>query len=274
MTQRYAGDQDRRVRLWLQIRTPLERQLAPLGHVAINALNLAQSEHVLDIGCGVGATPHDLAKAVGAEGRVVGLDVLQTAIDVASSDVDLPPNVSFLCGDAQTLPLEAGAFDAAFSRFGVMVFNDPVAAFANIRRALKPGGRLAFVCWRRLSENELDHLPLRAASPVLPADLVAEAEAAEWFSFADRDHVQDCLSRAGFADIQIVAHDAGVSCGSLEATLDVCCRVGALGKILRQHPQFHHDASKALAAALADRDGPDGPRLRAAIWVISARNWR
>jgi SAM-dependent methyltransferase len=272
MTSPTAAADDQRVRLWLEIREPLERQLAPLGRAAMATLRLKPGERVLDIGCGVGGTPRELAEAVGAEGRVVGLDVLEAAIDVARSDALLPGNVSFLRGDAQFLPFEAGAYDAVFSRFGMMFFADPVAAFENLRRALRSGGRLAFVCWRNLDENELDHLPLRAAAPVLPARLVAETASADWFSFADREQLHDLLGQAGFIDTSIMPHDQQVGCGSLQATLDVCSRVGALGKILREHPEFRDAALEALAGALAGRDGSDGPTLRAAVWVVFARS--
>src|SRR5476649_2576735 len=173
MTLPQADSDELRVRAWLEIREPLERQLAPLGQAAMAAIQPLPGERVLDIGCGIGGTPLALARAVGSSGQVVGADLLQPAIDVARGDPGLPKNVTFLCGDVQSYPFPAGSFDAAFSRFGVMFFADPVAAFSNIRRALRPGGRLGFVCWRGLNENELDELPLRAASSCFPATVAA-----------------------------------------------------------------------------------------------------
>jgi SAM-dependent methyltransferase len=260
-----------RVRVWLEIREPLERQLGPLGQAAMAAIQPMRGERVLDIGCGIGGTPLALARAVGASGQVVGVDLLQAAIDVAQRDPGLPKNLTFLCGDVQSYPFHAGSFDVAFSRFGVMFFADPAAAFSNIRRALRPGGRLGLVCWRGLSENELDELPLRAASSCLPAPLVADAASSGWFSFSDRESIREILASAGFADVKIVPHDEQVGCGNFQAMVDVCSRVGALGKILRDHPELRSKAVQALEQALRPLDGPNGPDLRAATWIVTAR---
>jgi ubiquinone/menaquinone biosynthesis C-methylase UbiE len=271
MTLPQADSDALRVRVWLEIREPLERQLEPLGHAVMAALQLLPGERVLDIGCGIGATPLALARAVGSSGQVVGADLLPAAIDVARRDPDPPKNVTFLCGDVQSYPFPTGSFDAAFSRFGVMFFADPVTAFSNIWRALRPGGRLGFVCWRGLNENELDELPLRAASSCLPAQLIADAATSSWLSFSDRESIREILVRAGFADVKILPHDEQVRCGSFQATVDVCSRVGALGKTLRDHPELRSKAVPALELALRPLDGPNGPTLRAATWVVTAR---
>jgi SAM-dependent methyltransferase len=261
---------DARVRVWLEIREALERQLEPLGRAAIDGLRLGAGDRVLDIGCGIGGTPAMLARAVGTGGTIVAIDRLSSAIETMRSDADRPSNVSFVHGDAETYPFAPGSFDAAFSRFGVMFFVDPVAAFANVRRALSPGGRLSFICWRSLAENELDWLPIRAASPHLPPQLVAEAERARHFSFADPVFLREMLTRAGWDDIDIRAHDQGVGSGDLRSMLDVCARVGSLGALLREHPRFRDVAVPALKQALAARDGPGGLTLRAATWVVRA----
>jgi ubiquinone/menaquinone biosynthesis C-methylase UbiE len=153
-----------RVGAWAEVREALELQLAPLGRLALAALAPRPGESIVDIGCGGGETVLDLARAVAPDGTVVGVDLSGFARRAAKGC----ERVRFVQGDAQVYPFEPASFDAAFSRFGVMFFSDPTAAFINIRRGLKPNGRLAFVCWRSLEENQLDIVPLRAASAYLP----------------------------------------------------------------------------------------------------------
>jgi len=265
-----AQDGDARVRAWLEIREPLERLLEPLGREAIKPLRLNTGERVLDVGFGIGSTPLSLARIVGPDGQVVGIDLLSAALEMMGSEASCSPNVSFLQGDAEVYPFAPGHFDTAFSRFGVMFFNDPVAAFTNIKRALRSGGRIAFVCWRRLAENELDALPMRAASAHLPAHLIAEAEKARHFSFADPMFLRETLTRAGFRDIGIREYDVDVRSGDLQSMVDVCSRVGSLGALLRKHPEFRRGAVCALEKALMPFDGPGGPALRAATWIVHA----
>lgn len=178
--------------------------------------------------------------------------------------------VRFVQADAQPYPFEPASFDAAFSQFGVMFFADPAAAFTNIRRSLRPNGRLAFVCWRALEENPLDFLPLRAAAAHLPPLPASDPDAPGPFSFADQARVRDILGRAGFVEIAITARDEKVGSGDLGAMLAVCSRVGALGKILRENPGLRAAALPAVRDALAAHDGPDGVTLNAATWIVTA----
>jgi ubiquinone/menaquinone biosynthesis C-methylase UbiE len=261
-----------RVRAWLEIREQLEQQLEPLGEAAMSALQPRPGERILDVGFGIARTPSALARTVGSSGEVVGIELLQAAVDVLRSDPDLSENVTLLCGDAQTYPFEEGAFDAIFSRFGVMFFPDPTSAFRNLLRALRPDGRLGFVCWRRLEENELDDLPLRAAAPHLPPHLIADTASSNWFSFSDPESIREVLAQAGFIDVEVAAHDELVGSGTLKGMVDVCSRVGALGAILRDNPELRREALPALEEILRAIDGPLGPRLRAATWVVIARS--
>ena len=137
---------------WAQLQEPLDRQIEPLGLAAIDVLDPAKGEHIIDIGCGCGQTSLALSARVGPTGSVVGIDISRPMLAVAHRRAR-QASVVFRQLDAQTDDLGEGIFDAAFSRFGVMFFSDSVSAFANIRGSLKPGGRLAFVCWRALAEN-------------------------------------------------------------------------------------------------------------------------
>jgi SAM-dependent methyltransferase len=260
-----------RARAWAEVRELLEMQLAPLGRRALEALAPHPGESVLDIGCGGGETVLDLARAVAPDGTVVGVDLSAAVLAFARRAAKGCERVRFVQADAQVFPFEPASFDAAFSRFGVMFFADPTAAFINIRRSLKPKGRLAFVCWRALEQNPLDILPLRAASAHLPPQPAHDPDAPGPFAFASPGRVRDVLEGAGFVGIEIAAHDEQVGSGDVDAMLAVCSRVGALGKILRENPELRAATLPAVRSALAAHDGPDGVRLNAATWVVTAR---
>ena len=260
-----------RVAAWAEVRDALELQLAPLGRHALAALAPRPGESVLDIGCGGGETALDLARAVAPDGTIVGGDLSSAVLAFAQRAAKGCERVRFIQADAQVFPFEPASFDAAFSRFGVMFFADPIAAFINIRRSLKPNGRLAFVCWRALEENPLDMLPLRAASAHLPPQPAHDPEVPGPFAFANPDRVRGILERAGFGEIAIAARDEQVGSGDLDTMLAVCSRVGALGKILREHPELRAATLPAVRSALAAHDGPDGVRLNAATWLVTAR---
>ena len=144
-----------------------------------------------------------------------------------------------------------------------MALDDPVAAFANFRRITRVSGRLAFVCWRSLEENELDLVPLQAAGLDIPIDKTP-------FKFERRDYLLDVLRTAGYAKIEIEAFDAQVSSGNLDAMMTVLTKVGALGKLLREAPALRSSVEpKVRAALLAGSRGRD-ISLKAATWIVSA----
>ena len=249
---------------WAQMRDPLDLQLSPLGLAAMDALAPQPGETLLDIGCGAGQTVLQLSERVGPRGLVIGVDIAPLLLDLARRDAQDQPQARFIAADAQTLELPDHSADGLYSRFGVMAFADPVAAFANLRRLLKPGGRLAFVCWRALAENELDHLPLKAAGLEDRIDPTP-------FSFADPDHITATLQAAGFVSIGVRPHDERVSSGDLEAMLAVLLKVGPLGRILREDPTLRPAAEPRVRAALAALGGSGPIALNAATWIVTAR---
>ncbi len=248
---------------WAAVREPLDLQLSPLGLLAMAALDVSPGQVVLDVGCGAGQTVVQLAEAVGPAGEVVGIDIAPRLLDIARERAARHAHVRFIEGDAQTSPLPAAGFDAVFSRFGVMAFADPIEAFSNLHRAMQPEGRLAFVCWRSLAENELDLLPLRAAGLEDMVDMTP-------FSFEDPGRVSAVLAAAGFRDIAVRPHDQAVQSGALDAMLAVVLAVGPLGRILRENPSLREDAEPPVRRALAARDGSGGPALKAATWIVTA----
>jgi SAM-dependent methyltransferase len=260
-----------RVRAWAEVRELVELQLALLGRRGLAALAPRPGERLLDIGCGGGETTLELARAVAPDGTVLGVDLSAAVLAYAKQAAEGCDRVRFLHADAQGFQFKPASFDAAFSRFGVMFFTDPTAAFVNVRRSLRPNGRLAFVCWRALQENTLDMLPLEAASAHLPPQPAHDPDAPGPFSLANPDRVRGILEGAGFVQIEITAHDDLVGSGNLDAMLAVCSKVGALGKILRENPEHRAAVLPAVRSALATHDGPDGVKLNAATWVVTAR---
>ncbi|WP_316529500.1 class I SAM-dependent methyltransferase [Kitasatospora brasiliensis] len=228
------------------------------------AAAIAPGDHVLDVGCGAGQTTRLAARAA-AQGAALGLDLsapmLARARALAAED-----NISFEQGDAQVHPLPPAAFDVAISRFGVMFFEDPVAAFGNIARALRPGGRLAFVCvadpkrceWMRAYD---------AAYAALP--LPPQEAASGMFSLADPAEIRRVLGAAGFTKVRTEAVDAAGHFGRDAAD--------AAGHLLGSGPGRHlasrlgeADVRAALMAALAPYERPAGVHLRTAAWLVTA----
>ena len=182
-------------------------------------------------------------------------------------------SVSFVEADAQTYAFALASFDAVFSRFGVMFFADPPAAFANIRRALRPGGRLAFVCWRTPAENIFMTLPYMAAAPHLAACAAAGARRARArLRSLTRALVRHILSSAAFRDIDLAPYDHKIGGGDLEQTLAVSLDIGLLGRALRENPEKRALVIDDVREALRPYVDEDGVvRLDSASWIVTAR---
>jgi SAM-dependent methyltransferase len=257
---------------WAALQDRLDHQIEPLGRAAMTRLAPRGGERIIDIGCGCGQTTIALARAVGPAGDVCGVDVSRPMLGVAQARTAAEGVAArYIEADAQTFAFEAGGADAVFSRFGVMFFTDPAAAFANIRSALKPGGRLAFVCWRSLPENPWMAVPLRAAQAFLAPTPPLDPTAPGPFAFADRARVESILKAAGFASIEIAAHDAPVSSGDLEQTVATALRIGPLGALLRDQPDKAAGVVDAIRAALAPYVTAAGVEIASATWIVTAR---
>ena len=259
---------------WARHHDQLDRQIAPLGAEALRALAPAAGERVLDIGCGCGHTTLDIAARVGPQGTVTGIDVSAPMLEIARRR-PMPSaagRVEFLQADAQVAQLGHGLFDAAYSRFGVMFFADPVAAFANVRRALRSGGRLGFVCWRPLAVNPWLSEPLEAARPLLPPLAPPDPGAPGPFAFADQGRVRAILGDAGYADVEIRAFGAEIGAGDLDESLQLTLRVGPLGAALRENPSCEDCLAGPVRAVLARHLTRRGVMMPASVWIVSARS--
>jgi SAM-dependent methyltransferase len=259
---------------WAQFHEQLDRQLSPLGSEALRALAPRTGERIVDIGCGCGQSSLDLARRVGPHGSVVGIDISSPMLAIARQRELPPPTVrpAFRQLDAQSEDFGQSVFDAAFSRFGVMFFSEPVIAFTNIRAALKPGGRLGFVCWRALHENPWMTIPLDAALPFLPSLPPPDPMEPGPFALADATRIRSILDRAGFESIAIRPFDARIGETDLEQTLRLSLKVGPLGAALRGHPECADRAAGAVREALSHFVTPNGVLMAAAVWIVLARN--
>lgn len=257
---------------WVELNRLLDMELRQLGLEAQAALRPQPGERVLDIGCGGGETSLDLAEAVTPGGAVLGVDISRTLLELAARRASAQDrDVRFEVADAQTSDFGGERFDAAFSRFGVMFFSAPSAAFANILKALKPGGRIAFVCWRPQAENPLMTAPFKAAESLLPPQPPSDPLAPGPFAFADPERVRRILGEAGFGHVAIRPHDAKVGGWTSEEALVVAQRVGPLGAVLRENPELRPKVLKAVADELQRHVSADGKvRMDAAVWIVTA----
>ncbi|WP_336969572.1 class I SAM-dependent methyltransferase [Sphingobium aromaticiconvertens] len=264
---------------WLANQERLDRMLAAYGDAAVAAAAPRPGEQVLDIGCGAGATTLDIARLVRPDGFVLGVDISGQLIGRACECAGEGAGVAFLLADASREAFAPSRFDLLFSRFGVMFFDDPVAAFAHLRRALKPTGRLAFICWRGAAENDWTRLPMAAIRGVVPPAPPTDPEAPGPFSFGDRDRVTHILTDAGYGDIAFEAVDHPILFGlgstreaAIDDAVDHALQVGPLGRALTDQPDdVQVRAIAAVRAAFAQKVESDGVRIEGAAWVVTAQ---
>jgi len=231
-------------------------------------------ERVLDVGCGVGQTTLELAERVGPSGSVLGIDISTPMLARARERARAAglANVRFENADAQTHAFTPESVDLVYSRFGVMFFADPTAAFANLLRALRPGGRLAFVCWQAMTENawmrESLAAVLKHVAPPPPADPHAPGP----FAFADAARVRGILERAGFRAVRHEAVPGQLSLGaSLDEAVSFAVEIGPASRLLKEAPEAARAAAVAeLRKALEAHVTPKGVDLGYATWIVTA----
>ena len=256
---------------WLKAQARLDHSLVEIGRRVLALADAQPGETAIDVGCGPGGTTAALAQSVGSEGHVLGVDISQPLIDAALTR--RLSNATFVVADAGTHPFDAAAADLVFSRFGVMFFADPVAAFTNLRRALKQSGRLAFVCWRRPQDNPWSLAPVKAAAPFLPPLPRPGPEEPGQFAFADPARVERILKRAGFTGLAIEPLDVQMWMGGDVA--DVVTSAGRFGPLARAFadadPAAVAQAKAAIVELLTPHATKDGVSLPGGCWLVSAR---
>ncbi|PVM93847.1 class I SAM-dependent methyltransferase [Caulobacter endophyticus] len=265
---------------WVANQARLDRMLGAYGQAAVEAAAPAVGEQVLDIGCGAGAGSLEIAALVGPSGAVLGVDVSEPLVARARELAGDAANARFQVADASRALLPVAQFDLLFSRFGVMFFDEPAQAFAHIRRALKPGGRLAFVCWRGAGENDWVRLPMRAIAPIVGSPAPPPPEAPGPFSFGDRARVERILTEAGFVDVGFTAIDDPITFGegetrqaAIEDAVDLAFQVGPLTRALADQPEtVRAQAMPLVREAFAAKAVGEAVVIEGAGWVVTARN--
>lgn len=250
------------------------RMLAGLGERLLQAAEVQPQDNVLDIGCGYGAVSLPAALAA-PRGHVLGLDISPAQLHRARERAVEQgiENVSFQQCDAQTHELPSASFDVVVSRLGMMFFEDPGEAFANFHSAVRPGGRLAMVCWKDVSENEHMMVPIRVAVETIPMSELGDPNALSPFSLADPDHLRGLLEGAGWTDIDLEPIRESMWWGT-DAD-DVTQFIGGAGRtkvvLDRVDEATALRAANALRDALREHETADGVLLGGAAWIATAR---
>jgi SAM-dependent methyltransferase len=263
---------------WVRMQERTDALIDPLGRVAIERLGAVAGEGLLDVGCGCGQTLLELAERVGPSGHVLGVDISPPMLARARERIAGRPPIEVALGDAQTYAFAPGAFDAVYSRFGVMFFEDPGAAFRNLRAAARSGGRLSFVCWQALAKNPWAARPLEAVMRLLPEsampDMLREGRPGPFF-LSDPARVRAILGAGGWKDVSLEPVEMPLHLGGA-ATLDEAVayslQIGPAARAMADALAALKPALEAaLREALAPFAGARGVFLDGAAFVVTAR---
>jgi len=249
--------------------------LKPVLDVLIDRAKPTAGERVLDVGCGSGASTNALATKVGPSGHVFGVDVSGPMLERARQSTPKEMPVDYALADATVYPFDPASFDLLASRFGVMFFAEPAVSFANLRKALKPTGRLAFACWKEPRENPFFMVSLQAVYKHVPKLPQLGPEDPGPFSFASEARVNRILGEAGFSGIAMepcrLEFDVAIGRG-LDAAVQAALEIGPASRALEGHPDDVRAAAVgSIREALTPFANGDSVLLPGAIWIVTAR---
>lgn len=265
-------------RHWTERQQLQDVVLAPVSKILIERAAVKNGEAVIDIGCGCGATSFDLLKQVGPTGRVIGVDISEPMLGRARELAPANTPVEFVLADATVYPFAPASADLLFSRFGVMFFAQPSDSFANMRKALRPGGRLAFACWRTPRDNPWMMLGLQEAYKYVPKLPEMKPDDPGPFSFANEERVRGILGEAGFLNIETERADLSLDIATgrgLEAAIETTLAIGPTSRALENQPPDKIEATtQSIRTMLAAHQKGDTVPLGGSIWIVTATNSR
>ncbi len=257
---------------WVETQELMDQTLKPFEDVLVEAVSAARPRRVLDVGCGTGSTTLAFARALGAGGRCVGVDISEPMLALARARAERArAPADFICADAQTHAFDPASFDLFVSRFGVMFFDDFVRAFANLRRAARDGAEVRLIAWRSAEENPFMTAAERAAAPLLPPMPPRRPDGPGQFAFGDRARVERILEESGWAEIDVRPLD--VVCAFPEKELlRYLTRLGPLSRILPElDERARNRVIETVRPAFDAYVHGDEVRFDAACWTIGAR---
>ena len=260
--------------VWVDKQDDLDALLAPVLAGVLERAQLQTGQRVLDIGCGTGTSTIHAAQAVGTDGHVVGADISAPMLERARTVAGDMPHVSFETADVAEYPFEPAFFDHVISRFGVMFFADPDAAFANILTSVRPRGRLTMACWSQLDKNPWFHVPMYAAKKRLGAPPPVDPDDPGPLAFRNTDRVIRILENAGYIDIKAEAVSLLLTpAGDLDHVASHATSIGPAARTIEFFEAAPEDV-KAIAAEVAtgfaDYATPNGVHVPAEINFYTA----
>ena len=257
--------------IWLELQPMLDRLFSPFESILVNEIVALNAQSVLDIGCGAGATSLAIAGHLKGNGVCTGVDISPDLINLACRRAaEQQANARFFCGDAQRYGFSPGHFDAIVSRFGVMFFDDPAAAFVNIRRAGGPGAALRCIVWRSVADNPFMAVQPDTIAQVLGPQAAPPPYAPGQFAFADDERVKEILTEAGWHDVEI--QPINVPCELPANELPIYARrMGGMEAVLgRLEEAKSSRLQAALDAEFARFVVDDVARFDAGCWMVRA----
>jgi len=260
---------------WADRQAAQDIVLRPVLDLLLDRAAPKAGERIVDVGCGSGASSFALAAKATPGGHVFGIDVSEPMLTRARQSTPSGLPVEFARADATVFPFARESFDLLASRFGVMFFADPVLSFANLHKALRKSGRLAFACWQEPRENPFFMAPLQAVYKHVPKTPPVGPEDPGPFAFASEARVKRILSEAGFAGIAMepcrVELDIATG-GGMDAAIQAALEIGPASRALEGHPaELRAAAVTSIREALAPFAKGNSVLLPGAIWIVTAR---